>query len=62
MVLLGFPLPYLPIHILWMNLVTDGLPALALSVEKPDSDVMKRKPRDPKHSLINELGLFILKF
>jgi P-type Ca2+ transporter type 2C len=60
MVLLGFPLPYLPVHILWMNLITDGLPALALSVEKPDKNVMKRKPRDPKKSLLNELGLFIL--
>jgi Ca2+-transporting ATPase len=59
MVLLGLPLPFIPVHILWMNLVTDGLPALALSVEKPDFDVMKRKPRDPNYSLIRELGLFI---
>ena len=60
MVLLGFPLPFIPVHILWMNLVTDGLPALALSIEKPDESIMKKKPRDPKYSLINELGLFIL--
>jgi Ca2+-transporting ATPase len=60
MIIFGLPLPYLPIHILWMNLVTDGLPAIALSVEKPDESAMKRKPRDPKYSLIREMGLFIL--
>ncbi len=41
----------LPIHILWINLVTDGLPALALSVEKAEGDVMKRQPRHPKESI-----------
>ncbi len=60
MILLGLPLPFIPIHILWMNLVTDGLPAIALSIEKPDSGVMKRNPRNPNYSLINELGLFII--
>jgi Ca2+-transporting ATPase len=60
MVLVGLPLPYIPVHILWMNLITDGLPAIALSVEKPDADVMRRKPRDPNYSLIRELGLFII--
>lgn len=42
---LGFPLPFLPLAILWMNLVTDSLPALALAVEPAESDVMRRKPR-----------------
>jgi len=51
---LGFPNPLLPIHILWINLVTDGLPALALASEKPEKDLMNRPPRPPKQSLFAE--------
>lgn len=51
---LGFPNPLLPIHILWINLVTDGLPALALAGEKPEKDLMNRPPRPPKQSLFAE--------
>lgn len=43
-VFFGLPLPFLPLAILWMNLVTDSLPALALAVEPVEKDVMKRKP------------------
>lgn len=49
--LLNFPLPLLPIHILWINLVTDGLPALALGVEPAEDNIMKRPPRSPNESL-----------
>ncbi|MBI5286727.1 MAG: cation-translocating P-type ATPase, partial [Deltaproteobacteria bacterium] len=48
---LGLPMPLLPIHILWINLVTDGAPSLALTVEPAEGDVMKRKPRPPEEGL-----------
>jgi len=44
-VILGLPAPLLPIHLLWINLVTDGLPALCLATDPIDPDVMKRAPR-----------------
>ena len=51
--LLGLPLPLLPIHILWMNLVTDGVPALALAVDPKAPDLMKRLPRRPEARLLD---------
>jgi Ca2+-transporting ATPase len=57
----GLPLPLLPIHILWINLMTDALPALALSVEPEESDLMKRPPRHPSESIFAQgLGFFAL--
>ncbi|WP_244998089.1 cation-translocating P-type ATPase [Clostridium bowmanii] len=50
-ILLGWATPLRPIHILWINLITDTLPALALGVDPGDPDVMKYKPRNPKDSL-----------
>jgi Ca2+-transporting ATPase len=49
--LLGLPIPLLPIHILWVNLVTDGLPGLALATEPEDRGVMRRPPRPPTESI-----------
>jgi Ca2+-transporting ATPase len=50
-ILLNWDSPLLPIHILWVNLVTDSLPALALGVEPVEKDIMNRPPRDPKKSI-----------
>ncbi|HEX6426279.1 MAG TPA: calcium-translocating P-type ATPase, PMCA-type [Niastella sp.] len=47
----GMPIPLLPIHILWINLVTDSLPGLALAGEKADPKVMQRPPRNPGESI-----------
>jgi Ca2+-transporting ATPase len=59
--LLGLPLPLLPLQILWMNLVTDGLPALALGVEPAEEDVMRRPPHSSSESIFGRgMGLFIL--
>ena len=59
--LLGMPLPLLPLQILWVNLVTDGLPALALSLEPPEHDTMRRPPHPPGERIFARgLGRHIL--
>jgi Ca2+-transporting ATPase len=52
-VVIGMPTPLLPIHLLWINLVTDGLPALCLATDPIDPDVMKRQPRRPSERITN---------
>jgi P-type Ca2+ transporter type 2C len=51
--LLGMPIPLRPVQLLWLNLVSDGAPALALGLEKGDPDIMKQPPRSPKEHVIN---------
>ena len=50
--LAGWPLPLMPIQLLWINLVTDGLPALALGMEPPERDLMSRPPRPPRERVL----------
>ena len=51
--LFGMPIPLRPVHLLWLNLVSDGAPALALGMEKGDKDIMQHPPRPPKEPVIN---------
>jgi len=51
--LFGMPIPLRPVHLLWLNLVSDGAPALALGMEKGDKDIMTHPPRPPKEPVIN---------
>jgi Ca2+-transporting ATPase len=60
--LAGLPTPLTVIQLLWLNLLTDGAPALALAMEKGDPDIMRRKPRSSKESIVNrsmQLGIVI---
>lgn len=51
--LIGWPAPLVPVHLLWINLVTDGLPALALAMEPPEPDLMRRRPRRSNESMLS---------
>lgn len=58
--LLGWPIPLLPIHLLWVNLVTDAFPALALGMEKKEPNIMAESPRNPDEPIINkDMGINI---
>lgn len=60
-ILLNWDSPLLPIHILWINLITDSLPALALGVDPKDPTVMNEKPRNPKDNLFsNGTGITLI--
>ncbi len=59
--LIGWPVPLAAIQLLWINLVTDGLPALALGMEPPERDIMSRPPRPPLEAVITrQRGLLML--
>lgn len=59
----GLPVPLLPAMILWINLVTDGGPALALSFDPPTEDVMQRPPRNPEEGILHgRIALIIVSF
>ncbi|MDD5127179.1 MAG: cation-translocating P-type ATPase [Dehalococcoidales bacterium] len=58
--LFAMPLPLVAIHLLWVNLTTDGLPALALAVDPADPDIMDQPPRDPKSSIFSKNVLTVI--
>ncbi|MCX7748649.1 MAG: calcium-translocating P-type ATPase, SERCA-type [Clostridia bacterium] len=60
--LMGLPLPLLPIQILWVNLVTDGLPAIALGLDPPEKDIMMRPPRGAKEHIFSSGLLNLILF
>ncbi len=57
--IMGLPSPLIAIHLLWVNLITDSLPAIALGADRKPSDIMSDKPRDPKESLFSRGGYAI---
>lgn len=60
--LLLLPTPFLPVHLLFMNLITDSLPAIAIGMEKEHSDVLKEKPRQSNESILNKQSFMQILF
>ena len=60
--LLLLPTPFFPVHLLFMNLITDSLPAIAIGMEKSRDDVLKEKPRSSNDSILNKESLFQIGF
>ncbi|MEM2956543.1 MAG: HAD-IC family P-type ATPase [Candidatus Pacearchaeota archaeon] len=58
--IMAMPLPFLPLAILWVNLITDSLPSISLSVEKEDENIMKRKPKNPEETVLHGIFEFII--
>src|SRR5690625_4687348 len=59
--MLGYPLPLVPVQILWVNLVTDGLPAMVLGLDQPVANTMKQNPREPREGIFARgLGVKII--
>lgn len=60
--ILALPVPFAPVHLLFMNLLTDSLPAIAIGMEPAEAELLDKKPRDPKESILNKafmLQLFV---
>ncbi|MDD3975542.1 MAG: HAD-IC family P-type ATPase [Candidatus ainarchaeum sp.] len=60
LILFNFPIPLLALQILWINMVTDSLPAIALGRRKASKDIMFRKPRDPNKGILHNFTVFII--
>ncbi len=58
-ILIGLPAPLAALHILWVNLITDSVPAIALGADEKDPDLMKDRPRNPRESLFARGGYFV---
>ena len=52
--LMSLPIPFEPVHLLFINLLTDSLPAIAIGMEKPEKDLLSQKPRDPKQGILSK--------
>ncbi len=59
-VLIGFPAPLIAVHLLWVNLITDSIPAVALGADKKPEGMMQEKPRDPKANIFANGGYYVV--